>query len=498
MHLQDTPPHSASPAPWITRGEHRQAARAVLQRLAYIAIEPDNGGIVLNVSEAGLCFHSIAPVPSGQPVRFSITEHNVRMEAEAEVVWTDAAGTTGGLRFTRLPDAVRKEIRVWAKPQEGMEDTTAEHLPLPQQAARTIGRPSDRWVNRGIRVRVRLSGFARGLMTGFGLATLLAAGLLLHAYQRELGESLIRFGQRLAASPRIQPPTRPVETAASVPQPSPTTPVKATPISSTSPVRGSIKDHEDHDDRLTILPKRVAPALSDTTPVPGRVARSIASPVHSDLTPQAPLAADLPALAMSRNLVLDNPTLPRLSAPTRLREESNTAEGGPPPKLFFEVGKFKKEMVAEQARDKLAGLGLPASLVQQGHLWMISFHLLVGPYGDEAEAHAASRTLVSHGYTPRPFERGSRDFVFASRVTVNDTTMATGDCVVKWESYVPKAIVKFVQNEDLVATASGIWQQRSARFERNAIVYQRYPDGRRVLLEIQFAGMNRALVFTGS
>jgi hypothetical protein len=42
--------------------ERRHLPRTTLERLAYIDIESNNGGIVLNVSTEGLCFHSIAAV----------------------------------------------------------------------------------------------------------------------------------------------------------------------------------------------------------------------------------------------------------------------------------------------------------------------------------------------------------------------------------------------------------------------------------------------------
>jgi len=51
--------------------ERRQIPRTTLERLAYLQIEPDNGGIVLNVSNDGLCFHSIAAVEKNGPLRFS-------------------------------------------------------------------------------------------------------------------------------------------------------------------------------------------------------------------------------------------------------------------------------------------------------------------------------------------------------------------------------------------------------------------------------------------
>ena len=69
--------------------ERRQTPRAVMERLAYINIEPNNGGIVLNVSNDGLCFHSIAPVEREGKLRFSLLEQNRRIEADGELKWMD-------------------------------------------------------------------------------------------------------------------------------------------------------------------------------------------------------------------------------------------------------------------------------------------------------------------------------------------------------------------------------------------------------------------------
>jgi hypothetical protein len=71
----------------------------------------------------------------------------------------------------------------------------------------------------------------------------------------------------------------------------------------------------------------------------------------------------------------------------------------------------------------------------------------------------------------------------------------SGQFLISWESYIPDAKVKFSQNDYLVTTADGRWVDRGIRTERNAFVYQRNPDGSRILLEIRFGGMSKVLVF---
>jgi hypothetical protein len=142
--------------------------------------------------------------------------------------------------------------------------------------------------------------------------------------------------------------------------------------------------------------------------------------------------------------------------------------------------------------------------------------VLVGPY-EYDKAEVARKNLVSHGFKPRAFERGSRNFpVYGGCDTMNrllrpgrtpngvmsdvhphrsTASIPVEDCLISWESYSAHAIVKFVQDNYVVATADARWVNRGLRFELNAFVYRKNDDGSRTVLEIQFAGMSQALVF---
>jgi hypothetical protein len=174
--------------------------------------------------------------------------------------------------------------------------------------------------------------------------------------------------------------------------------------------------------------------------------------------------------------------------------------------MYFEIGKFKDELEAHKATDKLAQLGFHATVIQRGHLWMNSYYGLVGPYRDDEAAGTAEKNLVSRGFKPRAFERGSRTFtvnggcdtfsrLLRSGPTVNGTHMSVEDCTISWESYSSHAIVKFVQGYNVIATADGKWVKGGVKCERDAFVYRKNGDGSRTLVEIRFAGMSQALVF---
>jgi hypothetical protein len=126
---------------------------------------------------------------------------------------------------------------------------------------------------------------------------------------------------------------------------------------------------------------------------------------------------------------------------------------------------------------------------------MKSYYVLVGPYGVHDDAETARKNLMSRGFRPRVFERGSRSFTFGSGLTLNGTRVPGGDYIISWESYSPDANVEFVRRDYVVATADGKWVKRDVRYQDDAYVYRKNGDGSRTLLEIRFAGMSQALVF---
>ncbi len=92
----------------------RRFLRKVPNDIAFIQIERDEVGKVLNISEGGLSFSSVTPVPRNLPVYFWFSFNlKDRIEAMGEVAWTDLSRTIGGLRFTQLSQASREQIQKW-------------------------------------------------------------------------------------------------------------------------------------------------------------------------------------------------------------------------------------------------------------------------------------------------------------------------------------------------------------------------------------------------
>jgi PilZ domain len=95
--------------------DRRISARKTLDHLVYLSLPFNNGGTVIDVSEGGLGFHSVAPVRANGPIHFRFAiDSAIRIRAVGELAWIDETGKIGGLRFTELPDEVREQIHVWA------------------------------------------------------------------------------------------------------------------------------------------------------------------------------------------------------------------------------------------------------------------------------------------------------------------------------------------------------------------------------------------------
>jgi cell division septation protein DedD len=231
------------------------------------------------------------------------------------------------------------------------------------------------------------------------------------------------------------------------------------------------------------------PAIAD--------ARAISSARPTIPLPTTAVAPEINLIpAKSGTIPKPEPANPPSGQADSSRVESARAENADATsQMFFEVGGFKNKQQAHNATEKLTQLGFPATSVHKNHLWTDAYHVLVGPYGDDEEAEATHQNLVSQGFKPRPFERGSRTLVLRSGVTLNGTHMPVGECIISWESYVSDAAVKFVHDNDVVATTNGKWVKREGKYTDDAYVYRKNGDGSRTLLEIRFAGMRQALVF---
>ena len=102
--------------------ERREKTRTVPNEFAFLQLEQDDGGTVLDISEGGLRFESFAPIQEHGPIHFWFSLNlRERIEAWGEVAWTDAERKSGGLKFLSLSEGGRDQIRDYiarSSPQE--------------------------------------------------------------------------------------------------------------------------------------------------------------------------------------------------------------------------------------------------------------------------------------------------------------------------------------------------------------------------------------------
>src|SRR5260370_37834876 len=85
--------------------DRRRTFRKVPEKFAFIQLERDDGGAVLNVSEGGRSFNTFAPVEQTGPIHFWFSLNlNERLDAWGEVTCPDETKKLGGLRLILLPE----------------------------------------------------------------------------------------------------------------------------------------------------------------------------------------------------------------------------------------------------------------------------------------------------------------------------------------------------------------------------------------------------------
>ena len=94
--------------------DRRLQERKQLERTVLCKLGGDERGSVLNLSQDGLCFESLAPIEDKalRQLRLSV-DLNGAIEATGQLAWIDSAKRTGGLRFLELSAPAREQIRLW-------------------------------------------------------------------------------------------------------------------------------------------------------------------------------------------------------------------------------------------------------------------------------------------------------------------------------------------------------------------------------------------------
>jgi PilZ domain len=193
--------------------ERRQQPRVRLGHLAYIHVEPDSGAIVLDVSDGGIGFHSVAPFHNMGTIsiRFSLQAHK-HLKVSSEIAWVDETGKKGGLKLTDLSSDVRREIRTrlltaplrsqkesslpLADTHQDLQETKlraqSASISVPQPIEPPIGGISQQRLTSAVSQpkRRKLPVFS-GVLAGLFLATGLAAICLLPPYRVQISRGIL-------------------------------------------------------------------------------------------------------------------------------------------------------------------------------------------------------------------------------------------------------------------------------------------------------------------
>jgi cell division septation protein DedD len=498
--------------------ERRQASRMTVKGLAYINLDRDNGGIILNISEGGLCFQATAPVQRTETVRlwFSYRSQGIEanlghasknyaqtrdipgfVETESELTWTDATQKMGGLRFTKLPADARKQICDWIGIGHPSLVKINEKSALSSRGA-SAGLDSAAFeaLFRQVQSGRLWTGFSGGLMAGV-LASAIVLGLFFSlSHTRELGDSLIQLGKRLGGRTWVgaQDPRSPAPEL----QPQPK---NAAELQTFAAVPVQVQTLQPKTIVSTDLPAADKPSEGQHeaarhgtfagSPAGGKVPGTLA--LNKPLIPEIVVApSSEPSASM---FAVTTPEMAPTSLPGVHIEPSKAGSTGMNSEKYLEIGKFKERLLADKTTSQLSQLGFPAMVIQKNRLFGKSYQVLVGPYENHPEAEAMHKNLTSLGYTPRSYERGKRDFSLPLKLKVGGSQLPVGYCVISWESYSPNAIVKFEDIRGTIVTVEGRWVDRDERYSNNTVVYLENKYGFRTLLEIRFSGMGQALVF---
>ena len=114
--------------------------RRRIDHLTYASFGPDNGGILLNLSEGGASFQGIAGVRTGQLIdlSFKLSGMGAPIEARGEVVWSNDSGKGGGLRFIDLSEEARQQLKKWLGNSAFSPGNVAEQVTSPAKPASTL------------------------------------------------------------------------------------------------------------------------------------------------------------------------------------------------------------------------------------------------------------------------------------------------------------------------------------------------------------------------
>jgi len=107
-----------------------------------VDLGPDDGGMMLNVSEEGFSFRAVRSLRPNEKIRFAFAiDGTRRLEGTGELEWTKENGRVGGLQFTDVSEEFREEIRRWLRKSQPSVGAGREFIPAAAAYVDTLEKP---------------------------------------------------------------------------------------------------------------------------------------------------------------------------------------------------------------------------------------------------------------------------------------------------------------------------------------------------------------------
>jgi TonB family protein len=152
LEIMSTSPFNSEESP--RSRERRRFIRQRVRSLAYVDVVPNNGGIVLNLSENGLALQAVNPFDETRvSLRIQPPKSRKRIEASAEITWISESKREAGLQFLGLTEDAHSEIAEWVaaeaeigeRPPLNDSRASAAPPPPPKQIVAEPARLREKW-----------------------------------------------------------------------------------------------------------------------------------------------------------------------------------------------------------------------------------------------------------------------------------------------------------------------------------------------------------------
>jgi hypothetical protein len=363
--------------------EKRRFVRKRTDQLLYAEFGPDNGSILLNLSEEGCSFQSIAPVRDEQ-LRFSFSVGDgKKLEGDGQMMWSDTSKKTGGLRFLNPSARLREQVREWLEETVVTADGKLDRDAVGSKAKRrrkklreearaeaelawkedalkaekkttpmesqtpTMQTPetgSAHWLSFNPADESAKLGY--GNSTRRGVAAILLISLLLVAlitYRRALGHLVMSFGSSIAGEEQKSPVAPSTEVQ---PEPSP---ASSSPVVETKPAALPVQEDTKESSPETLPPGEEVTPVAQTTAVQTPAVKRAPSQ-------QASAVDDVPSLWGS---VENGDTHAEVTLANRYARGEGVPQSCAQARVLLEAAAKRGNVEAKQKLDELPQAGCP-------------------------------------------------------------------------------------------------------------------------------------------